>query len=53
MKQLELFPECTQNWCDVEDRLQNMVALVITLKHRWDNGERTRALAEEIMAVDA
>lgn len=64
--QLELFQDVTQNWPEVEERLQalehayksigpagNFVREVILapLKQRYDSGERTRELAEDVMAV--
>jgi hypothetical protein len=57
---------CTQNWPEVEERLKELKQayteigqagafvrefVLYPLQDRWDKGERSRALAEEVMAV--
>ena len=53
--------ECTQNWPEVEERLAELMVTKTTpykkmfviepLNDRYNSGERSRALAEEVMAV--
>lgn len=56
--------DCTQNWPEVKERLDDLehqcaaagaievlATIVLPLCRRYDAGERTRELAEEVMAV--
>ena len=55
---------CTQNWSEVEERIDalqhdcaragdaaKLAKIVLPLKHRFYAGERSRELAEEVMAL--
>lgn len=64
LRQLHLFDGVTENWPEVEERIRDLeheasaagaievlATIILPLASRYKEGERSRELAEEIMAV--